>query len=54
MAKNNRGIGLRKIPGRARGKCPLCKRTKVKLLYEIKLEEQTIKVCKQCRHRGIS
>jgi len=51
MSKNNRGAGLREIPGRGRGTCPICGRTSIKVLYELKKEDQTIKVCKFCRKR---
>lgn len=46
MAKNNRGKTLRSLPNRGRGQCPNCKRTGVKLMYEIKVDDKTIKVCK--------
>ncbi len=51
MSKNNRGAGLREVPGRGRGKCPLCGRTAIKLVYEVKKGEETLKVCKNCRHK---
>ena len=49
MAKNNRGKGLRKVPNHGRGECPVCHRTGVKLLYEVKVGENTYKVCKTCK-----
>ena len=49
MAKNNRGKGLRKVPNHGRGECPVCHRTGVKLLYEVKVGEKTYKVCKTCK-----
>ncbi|MDP8231879.1 MAG: hypothetical protein P9L91_04325 [Candidatus Zophobacter franzmannii] len=50
MAKNNRGKLLREtIPGSARGKCPSCARTGIKLLHEVKVGEKTVMVCKNCR-----
>jgi hypothetical protein len=49
MAKNNRGKGLWGTPGRARGQCPVCHRTGVKLLYA-RGGDQSVKVCKRCRH----
>ena len=49
MAKNNRGKGLKKEPNHGRGECPFCHRTGVKMLYEIKANDKTIKVCKSCK-----
>ncbi len=51
MSKNNRGAGLREVPGRGRGTCPLCGKTAIKLVYEVKKGEETLKVCKNCRHK---
>jgi len=48
MAKNYRGKALRKLPFHGRGECPMCKRTGVKILHEMKVNEQTVKVCKYC------
>lgn len=48
MGKNNRGrnlIGIQK----KRGKCPICGRGGVKLLYTRKEGEKTIEVCKNCK-----
>lgn len=50
MGKTHRGKGLNEYPNKARGKCPKCGRTGVKLLYELKEGENTIKVCKLCRN----
>ncbi len=51
MSKNNRGAGLREVPGRGRGVCPVCGRTAIKLVYEVKKGEETLKVCKNCRNK---
>ncbi len=51
MSKNNRGTGLRELPKRGRGECPLCGRTAIKLVYEVKKGDETLKVCKNCRHK---
>lgn len=52
MAKTNRGKALRHLPSNARGTCPICKRTRVKLLYDFTLaDENTIKVCKNCKDK---
>ncbi len=49
MAKNHRGKGLNSLPSHGRGECPVCKRTGVKLLYEVKAADKTVKVCKVCK-----
>lgn len=49
MSKNHRGAGLREETNRARGNCPICKRTGIKLVYEHDVEGKKIKLCKQCR-----
>ncbi len=50
MAKTHRGKGIRNLPSRGRGTCPLCKRGRIKLLYDhVMPDGKTIKVCKNCR-----
>ena len=49
MAKNNRGKGIKKLPNSGRGECPVCNRTGIKLLNEVKVGEKTYKVCKTCK-----
>ena len=49
MAKTRRGKALWNRPGRARGTCPLCGRTRIKLLYERTVSGQKLTVCKICR-----
>ncbi|MDR0376616.1 MAG: hypothetical protein LBH70_02360 [Spirochaetaceae bacterium] len=49
MSKAHRGKGLRELVSRGRGDCPVCKRSNVKLLYEIEAGEQKVKVCKICK-----
>ncbi|MFL6517213.1 MAG: hypothetical protein ACJ8GL_03970, partial [Bacillus sp. (in: firmicutes)] len=52
MAKRNRGKTISYLPSNGRGTCPLCERTRIKLLYSHKTEtNQTIKVCKYCRDK---
>jgi hypothetical protein len=52
MGKTHRGKGIRNLPGRARGTCPVCKRTRVKLLYNRVLPDGSlVRVCKRCRTR---
>lgn len=52
MAKRNRGKGLKKMPGKGRGECPLCHRKGIKLLYEYRDDANNIfNVCKNCRRK---
>ena len=52
MAKPHRGKTLWKYPNRARGTCPLCQRTGVKLLYPVTTATgEQLTVCKRCRAR---
>ena len=34
MSKSHRGRGIREVPNRGRGTCPVCKRTGIKAMYE--------------------
>ncbi|MBP7205948.1 MAG: hypothetical protein KBA54_05460 [Candidatus Cloacimonetes bacterium] len=50
MSKDNRrGKGIKNLPNHGRGECPVCHRTGIKLLNEIKVGEKTVKVCKNCK-----
>lgn len=49
MSKAHRGQGIRSLPARGRGNCPVCKRGGLKLLYEQEINGKKIKICKQCR-----
>lgn len=51
MGKSHRGKGLWNRPARARGTCPACGRTRVKLLYPLVFNGEPVSVCKICRHR---
>lgn len=52
MSKRYRGKGLIHLPSRGRGTCPACKTKRIKLLYEIILDnESKLTVCKRCRHK---
>lgn len=54
MAKNSRGKLLYKTPSRARGTCPICLATRIKLLETLKKTDGTsVKVCKRCLHAPI-
>ena len=48
MSKNHRGKGLKGVPNRGRGTCPVCNRTGIKVIRETKINEETIKTCKEC------
>jgi transcription elongation factor Elf1 len=49
MAKRYRGKTLRKLPSKGRGECPICGKTRIKLLYSHKTDtNQMIQVCKNC------
>jgi ribosomal protein L37AE/L43A len=49
MAKTHRGKGIRNLVSHGRDTCPVCKRTAVKVVYEVTVKEKTIKVCKTCK-----
>ncbi|WP_114497992.1 hypothetical protein [Fontibacillus phaseoli] len=49
MSKSKRGKALWIIPSRGRGTCPVCKSTRIKLLYtKMSSSGQALKVCKRC------
>lgn len=48
MSKTHRGKGIRTMEAHGRGKCPVCKADRVKLLYEQTVDGATVKVCKVC------
>ncbi len=48
MSKAHRGHGIDEYVKKARGTCPICKRTGIKLLYEYDAGESKITVCKEC------
>lgn len=49
MAKAHRGFGIRELPNRGRGECPICKRTGIKVVYEREINGKKVMVCKPCR-----
>ena len=49
MAKGHRGKGLASLVRQGRGVCPVCKRTAIKVVFEVTVKEKTIKVCKTCK-----
>lgn len=49
MSKAHRGTGIREQVNCGRGACPVCKRDGIKVLFEVSLDGETKKVCKQCK-----
>ena len=49
MSKAHRGKGISGEVSRARGVCPVCKRSGVKLLYEQEVAGEKTKICKICK-----
>jgi hypothetical protein len=49
MGKTHRGKGLADQVRGGRTLCPVCKRTAVKVVYEIQVKDKTVKVCKTCK-----
>ncbi|MDN4069486.1 hypothetical protein QYF50_16420 [Paenibacillus vini] len=49
MSKSKRGKALWILPSRGRGTCPVCRSTRIKLLYtKMSSSGQALKVCKKC------
>jgi hypothetical protein len=53
--KPHRGKTLLKLPSHGRGTCPVCKTTRIKVLYDLIAADgsKTI-VCKRCQHKKIA
>jgi hypothetical protein len=49
MSKAHRGKGIRELAAHGRGECIVCRRTNVKVLYELESGAAKIKVCKTCK-----
>ena len=49
MSKAHRGKGIRELSSRGRGKCPVCERQNVKILYDQEAAGKKVKVCKTCK-----
>jgi ribosomal protein L37AE/L43A len=49
MSKAHRGKGIRELASRGRAECPVCKRSNVKVLYELEAGGTKVKVCKTCK-----
>lgn len=48
MSKNHRGAGIRTLPAKGRGTCPICKKENIKVLFEKEVDGQTVNICKFC------
>jgi hypothetical protein len=52
MSKQRRGKALWSLPSKGRGTCPVCGRTRVKILYDLVCADGIKKkVCKQCQNK---
>ncbi len=49
MSKSHRGTGIRKEPNHGRGKCAICGKDQVKILYEQDVDGKKVKICKVCK-----
>jgi RNA polymerase subunit RPABC4/transcription elongation factor Spt4 len=49
MSKAHRGKGIRELASHGRAECPVCKRSNVKVLYELEAGGTKVKVCKTCK-----
>lgn len=49
MSKAHRGSGIRELVKSGRSQCPVCKRTAIKALYEVEVNDKKLNVCKQCK-----
>ncbi|GGH23434.1 hypothetical protein GCM10008013_22540 [Paenibacillus segetis] len=55
MSKNHRGKGLYSLPSRGRGTCPVCKATRIKVLYALLTQnDDKLTVCKRCRNKTVN
>lgn len=53
--KAHRGKTLLKLPSHGRGTCPVCKATRIKVLYEVITGDgEKIKVCKRCQNKKVA
>lgn len=54
-SKTHRGKTLWKLPSHGRGTCPVCKTTRIKVLYEIVAGDGSkINVCKRCQNKKLT
>lgn len=53
--KLHRGKTLLRLPSHGRGTCPVCKATRIKVLYNINTGDGVeLKVCKRCQNKKVS
>lgn len=49
MSKAHRGRPLKEEkPGGGRGTCPLCKKTGIKVIHDVEVDEKKLVICKSC------
>lgn len=48
MSKAHRGTGIRAEFNHGRGKCPVCGKENIKVLYEKEIDGNAAKICKLC------
>lgn len=54
-SKTHRGKTLWKLPTHGRGTCPVCKNTRIKILYDLVADDgKTLKVCKRCQDKKVA
>ncbi|MDF2988314.1 MAG: hypothetical protein K0R50_3824 [Eubacterium sp.] len=52
--KTHRGKTLWKLPSHGRGTCPVCKATRIKILYEMhRGDGGKLMVCKRCQYKQV-
>lgn len=49
MSKAHRGKGIREQAEHGRGTCAICKKDRIKTLYEQEVNGQKAKICKYCK-----
>jgi len=53
MSKAHRGKGLMSTVNRGRGSCPVCQKSRIKVLYDsVSADGAKVKVCKICSKKG--
>ncbi len=48
MSKAHRGKGIRELPAHGRGKCAICGKENIKVLFETEIDGNKAKICKYC------
>ncbi len=49
MSKAHRGTGIRNEVNHGRGKCGICGKEQIKVLYEADVDGNKVKICKFCK-----